>query len=861
MSATPGRTFTGAGKDCPACSVAGLCTATLGRNCDNQPQVLTRVLIPALLVFQLYGQTASDRVLPRQTAADLGRAVRTVGLDPAECYRVHDIEFSQEDMRFYLTSGYLIFGKPVNGKPVSAVFSTDTDGGDAEVLLLPPDKSERRSLALHTGTPNLDEHFRTGVFLFTDATVRELLEQVRTSASARKTPEIGALLADQFNVTVSNIAASFESRMVFDLLNARDQSRGFFGALIQGQKLGNFDLIADPRSYEQINGGQMTSKNGRAFWDTWTSFSTKARRSQPPPPAEERILGYHIDATLDASLTLHCVTRIRIETTDDSRNVIPFDFSGRMIAKSAKVDGVPAEVYMRDSVRNGLVQNTGNELLLVIPPTPLAPGTVHEIEITHEGLIAADTGHQVYFIGARGNWYPSRGAQFASFDATWRYPKTLSLVSAGPIKEDRTEGETRITRRVPDSPIRMLGFNMGQYDHKSLDQAGIHLEVSANHEVEDSLRPRVALPLETDHVFDAATSVGIVNRRGPRTAPGPPQIMPSVPLPPEPIPVARPSDQLGRIAADIGAALEFYQARFGAPPLNHIEVSPVPGRFGQGFPGMIYLSTLTYLPASSRPIAGMRSYEQLFFGEMLSAHEAAHQWWGNIVTSGSYHHEWLMEALANYSAMMFLESRKGPKFIDGVLDEYRRELLTKGPNGEPVDSAGPVVQGARLDSTEVPGAWTSIVYGKGTWIIHMLRRRLGDARFARMLTEIRKRYENKTINTEEFRILCAEFLPPSSPDSKLEEFFDIWVYGTGIPNLKMNFTVQGKPGAYKLTGTVTQTDAPEDFSILVPVEIQTVKGKVVKMVRTSSEPVPFSVDVPSNAARAVLDPGLSVLRR
>ncbi len=823
--------------------------------------MLRTLLIAAFLASSLFAETA----------ADLGRAIRAAGLDPAECYRVHDIEFLQEDMQFYLTSGYLIFGKPVHGNPVTAVFSADTEGGDAEVLLLPPDKSERRTLATHTGSPNLDEHFKTAIFLFTDAAVRDLLEQVRTSESARKAPETGALLADQWNPALNNITGSFESRMVFDILNARDQSKGFFEAIIQGRKLGNFDLVADPRNYEQINAGQITTQNGRTYWDTWTSFTTKASRTAAATPvplfsSEERILSYRIEATLDADLTLHCITRIRIQTMPDSRNVIPFDFSGRMLATEAKIDGVPAEVYMRESVRNGFVQTSGNELLLVIPPNPLEPGSEHEIEIRHEGKIVADTGHQVYFIGARGNWYPSRGYQFATYDVTYRYPVTLDLVAAGQVKEDRTEGDQRITRRVTDSPIRMLGFNLGHYDHKAVDQAGMHIEVSANHEIEEALRPRLALSAEADRTFDAAaSSTSIIPRR---RLPGQPQMQPSIPLPAEPtlLAIPRPADQLGRIASDIGAALEFYRSRFGAPPLNHIEVSPVPGRFGQGFPGMIYLSTTAYLPSASRPVPGSgnvssRNYEQVFFGEILSAHEAAHQWWGNIVTSGSYHHEWLMEALANYSALLFLESRRGPKFVDSVLDEYRRQLLVKTDTGVTVESAGPVVQGARLDSAEVPGAWTAIVYGKGTWILHMLRRRMGDAQFAKMLPELRRRYEWNTINTEQFRLLCAEFLPAKSPDPKLEDFFDQWVYGTGVPTLKMSYSVRGKPGSYTLTGTLAQSDAPDGFSVLIPVEIQTGKGKVIKMVRTSSEPVPFTVSVASAAAKAVLDPGLSVLRR
>jgi hypothetical protein len=87
------------------------------------------------------------------------------------------------------------------------------------------------------------------------------------------------------------------------------------------------------------------------------------------------------------------------------------------------------------------------------------------------------------------------------------------------------------------------------------------------------------------------------------------------------------------------------------------------------------------------------------------------------------------------------------------------------------------------------------------------------------------------------------------------------VYGTGIPALKMSYSVKGKPGAYKLSGTITQTDVPDDFSVTVPVEIQTGKGKVVKQVQTSSDPVPFSMAVTVPNAKAVLDPASGVLRR
>jgi hypothetical protein len=65
-----------------------------------------------------------------------------------------------------------------------------------------------------------------------------------------------------------------------------------------------------------------------------------------------------------------------------------------------------------------------------------------------------------------------------------------------------------------------------------------------------------------------------------------------------------------------------------------------------------------------------------------------------------------------------------------------------------------------------------------------------------------------------------------------------------------------------LTGTVTQTDAPDDFSVAVPVEIRTGGAKpVIKVVRTSDGPVKFTADVSGPGAKATLDPGWSILRR
>src|SRR5262245_56798334 len=96
-------------------------------------------------------------------AADLAHQITGAALDSEQCYRVRDITLTREDVRFYFTDGYLIFGKPVGPAPVAAAFVASVQGGDAETLVLPPTKSERESLSSFTGSPNLNEHFSGAV--------------------------------------------------------------------------------------------------------------------------------------------------------------------------------------------------------------------------------------------------------------------------------------------------------------------------------------------------------------------------------------------------------------------------------------------------------------------------------------------------------------------------------------------------------------------------------------------------------------------------------------------------------------------------------------------------------------------------
>ena len=95
-----------------------------------------------------------------------------------------------------------------------------------------------------------------------------------------------------------------------------------------------------------------------------------------------------------------------------------------------------------------------------------------------------------------------------------------------------------------------------------------------------------------------------------------------------------------------------------------------------------------------------------------------------------------------------------------MLDSYRTLLLEKGPNGQIADAAGPLTFGPRLVSSQAPDAYKTITYGKGIWVMQMLRRRMGDERFLAMLRELTKRYDHREITTDDFRQAAADSSRP-----------------------------------------------------------------------------------------------------
>ena len=232
-----------------------------------------------------------------------------------------------------------------------------------------------------------------------------------------------------------------------------------------------------------------------------------------------------------------------------------------------------------------------------------------------------------------------------------------------------------------------------------------------------------------------------------------------------------------KVIADRSAeAIRKYVQWFGPYPYKNLDITQLPGSISQGWPTLVYLSSVAYLSEDEMQALKLNEFQRLVYGGFMQDHETAHQWWGDQVGWKSYRDQWLMEALSNLSALMILEE-KHPDQARELLEEYRQEFLETNAAGKRFADAGPVTLGYRLSSSVFPNAYVPVTYGRGLWLLIMLRdyfedyekperptsgrgKELEGGRFLAALREFAKRYDRSTATTDDFRKVLEEFLPP-----------------------------------------------------------------------------------------------------
>jgi hypothetical protein len=341
------------------------------------------------------------------------------------------------------------------------------------------------------------------------------------------------------------------------------------------------------------------------------------------------------------------------------------------------------------------------------------------------------------------------------------------------------------------------------------------------------------------------------------------------------------------VAEVTARAVRYYADRFGPFPYSQLALTQLPGRESQGWPGLIFLSSYAFLTQQERDQFHLDQVQTLL-QQRVPAHEAAHQWWGDLVIWATYRDQWFSEGLANYCSLMILQE-KDPAGFRLVMEKYRKDLAEKNKDGIVLQDAGPVTLGNRLLSSHFPEGYEAISYGRGTWLFHMLRSMLEDAAaldsgkngnrknnndakgnvaedpFARSLRKVRERYAGRAISTRELLDVFAENLPPSlryEGKASLDWFLEGWVNGASLPRLELH-GVRFAPtaNATVVTGVIKQKEAPEDLVTSVPI-YAVVSGKspsLIGRVFADGPETAFHLSAPLGTHKLLLDPNGTIL--
>jgi hypothetical protein len=217
--------------------------------------------------------------------------------------------------------------------------------------------------------------------------------------------------------------------------------------------------------------------------------------------------------------------------------------------------------------------------------------------------------------------------------------------------------------------------------------------------------------------------------------------------------------------------------------------------------------------------------------------------------------------------------------VQAILDSYRRQLLTSAKDKRIVADAGPVTLGVRLFSSYFPNGYDVISYGRGTWLIQMLRHMLDDAAekshtakatddepFFRALHRLREQNEGKYINNRIVQQAFEEELPESlryEGRKSLDWFFDEWVNGTAIPKIETSgVKIAASPRGTTITGKLVQKEAPDELVTSVPLYGVTAAGTVLLgRVFADGPETTFHLSGPAGVKKIEVDPFHTVLRR
>jgi hypothetical protein len=776
-------------------------------------------------------------------------------------------DFAVDRDTYHITlNGSLYLLAPVNDATVGAVFV-----GSGAYTLTPATDDETRQLRLESGDDKLtalSDTFDSAVFF--DAPMIKAAEAASAAKTAAVGPEVTKTFDDFLKKERKDFSTNFHIRVLQELLDPLPQP--LFLGYLRGKKLPPALMAFDVRGVDSLHlfqiadGGEKTmlyvndDMKGGIWYLAHTAAEYKSGTAAVTPHVADAER-YVIDTTIAPNAEMSGWTEMTFTAKSDAR-VLPLS-----LTRSMRIDDVqfspaegdaawkPAAFIQEDAEEDGDAA--------VIFPAAIKSGARYRLKVTYHGVknrVLRESGDGNYTVGARESWYPNLGAftDTADYELTFRSPQKSKnqVVAVGTEVSNKIEGDQRVAVWKSTHPLRVAGFNYGNFKKRSeLDkESGVTVDVYTNPGDPDIIRQinqALSAGAGRDEMGFPELAAGGVNIN---------------------------TENLAQAAfADGANTMRTGNLFFGPLPDKQIAITQQSAwYYGQSWPNLVYLPYLAFVGSTVRNMMGF-GLDMTQFVDQVGAHEVAHQWWGHQVGWNSYHDEWISEGFAEFTSGLVLEARKGSAAMNSFYEQKRKRLLEKSRGAHiTTDQAGPITQGLRLSTWQAPGAYGSVVYDKGAYVLHMLRMTMRDTKapvpdqpFIDMMKDFAATYAGKNASTDDFQHIVEKHATKTlklTKDGKLDWFFGQWVHGTMIPRLTSKLDVTpGANGKYHIAGSITQAEVNDNFATVVPIYIVFDKGTgklgELVLVGNSTKPVDVELALPAKPKSVVINAMHDVLSR
>jgi Peptidase family M1 domain len=773
------------------------------------------ITILATILF-ICGVTGAFGQAPGANTDPTYVALRNITLG-GEAVLLENVVLKREFGTFTFRSGNMFFVAPVNGKVTGAVFV-----GEGTLSLKPKSATEQRSLSLLSKTPDFAEKFETVVLRFTDDTYEELKKQGTAGRDMSQSSRAANALHDNLETLRSNRTTRYNlsARILQDVLG---NSGGLFAAFIHGSNYcGKETFIVDPqgvRMYGMEPEEVVFMTYDENKYGVWAVSHLERELANGTASGSEMnapidVKSQKLDVEMEKSGELRGTATTTFVATREGVRVAPFSLFRNFKVQSVTDEaGQPLEYVLEQRSFNQYEGDDADNFNVIVPKA-LAAGEKFTFKTVYGGKEAVrNEGGGNYYPMARDDWFPyTRLGDYADYEMTFRIPKGMRMAATGTLASEKTEGNWDISEWKTEVPIGVAGFNFGRF--KSVEAKlpnGVVIESYANDEQPDwvkGLQRAVEGDLPGSPQM-AGVALGTMDTTG----------------------------MMKRPLEEAKLAVQLYSDYFGEFGYKRLSMTQQTApNYGQAWPGLIWLPICAFYDSTVRHQLGIDDVRQPYW-DVVAPHEIAHEWWGHTVGWASYRDQWMSEGFAQLSASIFAQKYYKPGLFQRIWKSQQDSLLERNQLGfRPVD-AGPLTMGFRVNSSRSGSNYTSLIYGKGSFVLHMLRmmmwdKRTGDDTFKATMRDFVKTYYNRPASTEDFKAVVEKHMTPQMDidnNHKMDWFFNEWVYGTEVPKYEFTSSVGQDVNGAVLNFKLVQSNVSPQFKMLVPIYMERQDGSISRL--------------------------------